>query len=85
MPIRLVLLPVSPTSRSGRAFRPADRDQAVPVRVVPDADEAPVELRLPLPVIDHVGPVLDVAVGRPDEPRVLLVHLVEPVALLRVD
>jgi hypothetical protein len=38
-----------------------------------------------LPVIDHVGPLLDVAVGRPDEPRVLLVHLVEAVALLRVE
>ena len=67
------------------ALRPPHADDAVPVRVVEDADVVAVELHLPLPVVDDEGPLLHGAVGRAHEPRVLLVHLVEPVALLGVD
>ena len=66
------------------ALGAADRDEAMPVRVIPDANVAGVELHLPFPVVDHKRPLVDAPVGRPHQPGVLLVDLVEPVALERV-
>ena len=69
----------------GVALGAPDRDQPVPVRVVPDAYVVGVELRLPLPVVQHEGPFLQLFVGRPHQARVLLVHLVQAVPLHRVN
>ena len=66
------------------ALRTAHGDEAVPVRVVPDAHVVAVELGLPLPVVEDVGPVLHAPVGRPHQTGILGIYLVEAVALVRV-